>query len=390
MTLSHWQRSEQGTSVNCDIAVVGGGIVGTSSAYWIKKLGRQKRIALVEAKTIGYGASGRNAGFLLQGAAVDYATDIEKYGIENARLLWSFSQENRDLIASELDPAKIRFEGGGSLILAGSDAEDARLQKSAALLQGLGKNVTYWSAQEIRQKVKGDGFEGGLYVGSGARVHSQKLVREIAGLSGAIILENHPVFAVEQHAQGVKLITPSRTIIAEQVIFCLNAYLPQLFPETSAYVRPVRAQMLATNPQPNWLDYPVYSHEGFYYVRQLKTGAILVGGARHLFAEEEVGYEDLTTSGLQGALKDYLMRSFPHLGNIISDYAWSGTMGFTSDGLPVISPLSSLPGCYWAAGFNGHGMGYGFRFGKLVAEVLNDRIDEDPYHHMFDVKRFTK
>ncbi|MEM8484762.1 MAG: FAD-binding oxidoreductase [Bacteroidota bacterium] len=389
MTLSYWQRGESGATLHCDIAVVGAGIVGTSTAYWLKKYNPSSRVVLIDAATVGAGATGRNAGFLLQGAAVDYATDIVKYGSEKAAQLWAFTKENRDLLATELDPEKTGFEASGSLILAGSLEEKERLVASYALLHEIGESVHYWSEAEISAQIQGKGFAGGLLIESGARVDSQKLVREIAGRSGAILLEHHPVYEITPKGDHIGVACRNREVKAARVVCCTNAYLPQLMPEISAFIKPVRAQMLATASCPDWLPYPVYSHEGYYYIRQLASGEVLLGGGRHLFVEEELGYDDYTTPQLQAALQSYLLQYFPHIAAVRTAFSWSGVMGFTQDSLPLFAHDNPFPGVSWAAGFNGHGMGYGFRFGKTIAGTLNDDPEEQANHNLFTFDRLT-
>lgn len=392
MTISFWQRAEMGPDVTCDVAVVGGGIIGTSTAYWLKRLHPTLNVALLDAHTFGFGATGRNAGFLLQGAAVDFATDIERYGLKNAALLWDFTLENRNLIAAEFDAARIQFAPTGSVLLAGDSVEAERLHVSAAKLSDSGQSVSYWNAKEVTSKTRGIGYEGGLYIGSGASLNSQRLLREIAGKSGAQLLEYHPVHDIQPEGEHIALYTPRRKVRANQVILALNAYLPQLLPENATLVRPVRAQMFATNPLKSWLAYPVYSHEGYYYLRQLSGGELLMGGARHLHTSTEIGYDDATTSPLQDDLLAYLLQHYPHLNQTVDasfvSQRWSGTMGFTPDGLPVIGEAQGMKGCIWAAGFNGHGMGYGFRFGKLLAQIHGGLYQNDRYARMFSIDRF--
>ncbi len=123
------------------------------------------------------------------------------------------------------------------------------------------------------------------------------------------------------------------------------------------------------------LTAPVYSHDGFYYVRQTPDGRVLVGGARHRHAAEEVGVEDATTGHLQADLEAYLADHIPGAAGAKVERRWSGTMGFSPDGLPVLGPVPGIPAALFAAGFTGHGMGYGLRFGRLAARALLGEAD---------------
>ena len=387
MTSSYWQQAERGPSISCHIAVVGGGIIGTSTAYWLKKIKPEWDIVLLESRTIGYGASGRNAGFLLQGTASNFATDIATYGGETARKLWNFTLENRSLIEAEFQPDRINLAASGSLIAAGSKQEQQELEHSAAALEADGIDVAFWSAKELSAKTGATNFYGALYVGSGASMNPIKLLREISGTSGALLLEQHPVTAITVQDQACVLHTPRRAIHADRVFLALNAYLPALLPYTARFLNPVRAQMLASLPQSPWLPHPLYSHNGYYYIRQAPDGSVLLGGARHLFREEEVGYTDTTTPHLQQALIDYFSTHFPNSLPLTARARWSGTMALTEDGLPLWGEIQDMPGSFWAAGFNGHGMGYGFHFGKMVAERYTGSGSVGDYDRLFDISR---
>jgi len=370
MTVSFWQQSVRASDLSCDIAVIGGGIIGVSTAYWLHRLRPALKIALLEADLLAAGASGRNAGFLLQGTATNYHTDIARYGPDRARRLWHFTRENRALIGSELDRRAIQLEESGSLTVAGSAEEDARLQESVPLMRADGLPVAYLPAREINRRIYGRGFKGGLFIPTGAMLHPARLVRGIASASKATVLEHHRALSLEAAPAGVRVETTQRVVVAGQVVLALNAYLPKLVPALSRYVRPVRAQMFSTEPQATrWLHTPVYTHEGYFYLRQTVAGHLLLGGARHLHEAEEIGYNDTTTRELQADLQAYLDTHFPRSQGASVRHRWSGLMGFSQDSLPALGGVPGVEGSYWAAGFTGHGMGYGFRFGKLLAEV---------------------
>ncbi|AEN73400.1 FAD dependent oxidoreductase [Rhodothermus marinus SG0.5JP17-172] len=377
MTRSFWQRRHQAAERAADIAIVGGGVIGCATAFWLHRLRPQLRLILLEAGALADGASGRNAGFILPGASADFLKDCNRYGEERARRLWQFTRENRALLVRELDPTAFDWEDGGALIVAGSAEEEKRLQEAVSWLRSDGAPAIFLSAAEINRRLQARGYRGGLYLPEGGCLDPVALVRYLAARSEALVLTHHPVLALEPCGEGVRLETPYGSVRAGQVLLALNAYLPRLLPETAAYVRPVRAQMLATEPAGRrWVPCPVYSHEGFFYLRQLADGTLLLGGARHLHLEEEVGYEDATTEALQTDLERYLHAYFPQTEGLRVRCRWSGTMGFSPDGLPVVDQVPGLAGSYWAAGFTGHGMGYGFRMGRLLAELLLGRRSE--------------
>lgn len=387
MTLSFWQRRLRDADFVCDLAVVGGGIVGTSAAYWLaRETGRE--VVLVEATRLAHGASGRNAGFVLPGGARDYFTDRATYGADRTRRLWAFTRESRDLLASELRPRAFGFEASGGLVVAGSEEEDARLRASVGPMRADGAPTAYIPRDETARRLLAQGFGGALYLASAATVDPAALVRHLGEASGARVLEGHPVAALEARDGRIAIETPHRTILAGRVVVALGAYLPRLVPELGRFVRPVRAQMLATAPlEPRWLDVPVYTHQGYYYLRQLADGTLLVGGARHLHIEAEVGYEDATTPALQADLERYLHLHFPQTRGLAVRQRWSGTMGFAPDHLPVVGAVPGLPGAWFATGCTGHGMAYGFRLGRLLAALATGE-DRPEGYDLFAAERF--
>lgn len=387
-TISIWQRSSRQDDVRCDIAVVGGGIVGVSTAYWLKREHPDLEIVLLEADRLAAGASGRNAGFLLQGTSSDFESDVATHGLDKTRRLWQFSQDNRDLIAQELSARAFQLEATGSLTVAGSYEEDERLRRSVSGMRAAGFPVAYIREDETNRRLVARGFLGSLFMPSGAMLHPVLLVRHIAEQSGAQLLEGHKVLSVMGEENDITLETPVRRIRTKRVVLALNAYLPQLIPALARYVSPVRAQMFATERMASrWLQVPAYTHDGYYYIRQLADGSVLLGGARHRHEIEERGYVDATTRSLQDDLESFLHGHFPQTEGLPVVQRWSCVMGFSPDGLPVVGEVPGITGSYYATGFTGHGMGYGFRFGRLMAQMTRrgfDATDAD----LFDGDRF--
>ncbi len=386
-TVSHWQAEvpHSGPSeplpARCEVAVVGGGIAGVSTAYWLRQLGAGGEVVLVEQAVLAHGASGRNAGFLLQGTDADFARTAAARGPATARRLWRFTQANRDGLVEALGGANVGLATSGSLTVAGDAAEDARFRRAAGLLRADGVEAGYVPPEEVSQRTGSTGFAGALHVAGGATLHPVRAVHALAERSRARLAERCAVHSVEASGDGVRLVTSGGVLAARRVVLALNAYLPRLVPSLAAFVRPVRAQMLATAPQPVVLGQPVYSHEGYFYVRQLPTGEVLLGGARHCHREAEVGFDDRTTEPLQADLEAYLRRHFPAFAGAEVTRRWSGTMGFSATGLPAFGRVPGARAAWWLGGFTGHGMGYGFRLGRTVAAALLGQAD--PYEDLF-------
>jgi len=387
MSVSFWQRASSADAATYDVAVVGGGILGCSTAFWLRRRRSKLRVAIVEARSIGHGASGRNAGFLLQGTDRDYISDVDRYGARQAKQLWRFTRENRTLIESELEGTSFDFHASGSLVVAGNNAEDGRLQASVSPLRAIGAPVVHLSPKETNRRLHAQGFHGSLYVTSGAMLNPLQLVQHIAAESEAQVFEYQPARQITPMGDHYQIETEGQQIEAGQVVVAVGAHLPQLIPSLDRYVRPVRAQMLATEPSVEHVSVPAYSHAGEFYIRQAPSGEVLVGGARHHHADDEVGYADTTTRAVQRDLEGYLHEHFPWTQELNVTQRWSGTMGFSPDGLPVVGAIPEQPGNVWATGFTGHGMSYGFRMGQLLAALVLGDSSPSGYR-LFAASRF--
>jgi glycine/D-amino acid oxidase-like deaminating enzyme len=391
MSLSFWQQRRRDRALAYDVIVVGGGIVGGSTAYWLQRRNPALDVALVEAHTLGAGASGRNAGFILQGTAADYLSDIEEHGERTARRLWHFTRANRDLMENELRGHAFGWASEGSLTVAGDAEEDERLQTSVGRLRAAGAPVVYLEPEQTNRRLHATGLYGGLFVTTGAVVNPLQLVRHLAEKSTADLHTHLPVEQIHwDHDDGVLLETVDQTFWSRRVVLAVGPALPALVPALSSVVRPVRAQMLATEPaDAEAIPVPVYSHRGGFYIRQDPSGHVLVGGGRHAHRQAEETDVDATTPAVQATIERYLHTHFPWAQDLSIRQRWSGTMGFSPDGRPVVGPVPGHPDSVFATGFTGHGMGYGFRMGRLLAQRVTGTTRPDGYE-LFSVSRLQE
>jgi glycine/D-amino acid oxidase-like deaminating enzyme len=320
-----------------EVLVVGGGITGVSL---LRRLGeRGVNAALVERTRLAFGASGRNAGFLLEGTAANYAEAVRQYGRGVVREVWEITGENHERLAEALG-GRAGYRRGGSRTLAASAAEEAQLAESADLMSEDGWPVTLAGRSIVNPR-------------DGELNPAEAVAALAADCPPGSIFEEVEVTDLEQ-----------LPIAADEVILATNAFTGQLV--DGIPIAPVRAQMLATAPFGTRVaERPTYSDQGYQYWRQLSTGEVLAGGYRDRALAEEVGYELGTTAIVQ----EHLERHLAGLGVTAPiTHRWAGTMGFSPDSLPLVGRLR--PGVSICAGYTGHGMG----FAHLCARILVDNL----------------
>jgi glycine/D-amino acid oxidase-like deaminating enzyme len=156
------------------------------------------------------------------------------------------------------------------------------------------------------------------------------------------------------------------------IALCTNAYAPLMHPYFEGKVVPTRGQIFVTEPlEKRVLSHLCYGDYGYEYFRQLPDGRFLLGGWRHHFRDMEVGYEDRVTPQVQGGLEGLMARYFPDVMGARITHRWSGTMGFSTDGLPLVGSFPDTPNVYFAVGFTGHGLGFGLATAeRLAAHML--------------------
>ncbi len=370
MTFSLWsypRRDEPRES--CDVAIIGGGIVGCGAAYWLSKRAGLK-VALIEKGKLGAGASGRNAGFVLRGIRSYYNQTVDTYGRDTARFLFHLGEESQRHIREFIDACGDRFdyEPCGSFLLACSAEEMQDLSQSAELMKADGFVIEY-----LKEDPLGRGYFGALYNPGDFGLHPVKLLRALLQTSAARLLEEEPVTGIEAGANGLSLATSKRILDCQKVLFATNAYTPLLQPFFKDRIKPARGQILVTEPLKRVvLEKLCYANYGWEYFRQLRDRRILLGGCRQLHIEQETGYADVVTDGVQGSLQAYLNERFPEAAHAAIDYRWSGIMGFSADGLPMVGEVPEMPGAFIAAACNGHGMGYGMALSRLLVQAAID------------------
>lgn len=350
--------------VTADVAVVGAGVAGVATAYFLASAGA--KVVVLEARGVAEAASGRNAGFLLAGVAENFVAAAHRYGEQRALRIWHFTKHTqalvRALVAEHGIDCELRWNGSDQI--PGDDAEWREIEGSARRLSSEGVAVSVDPAARIA-----------MYPDDG-ELHPVRWVRGLAAAAVSKGARIHEATRVDALAPG-ELRTATGIVRAAAVVLCTNAYTAHL---TTSRVRPVRGQMLATAPTAQVFARPAYANRGYQYWRQTRDGRVLVGGWRDTAVDEEIGEEERTTDVIQKKLEAFLRER--RITAAIT-HRWAGTMGFSHDALPYIGAIA--PGQFVCGGFTGHGMAFGPASAELVATLVRGATHPDA--DLFDPMR---
>jgi glycine/D-amino acid oxidase-like deaminating enzyme len=331
-----------------EVAVIGGGVTGCSCALTLAERG--VRVRLHEAGEIAGGASGRNGGFALRGAAVPYDEARRDLGDERARLLMRLTERSLDRLESLAGDA---FRRVGSLRLAVDGDEREALRSEYDALGEHGFDVEW--LDELPPPLDRL-YRGAILHPADGATQPARWVRRLAAhaaSAGADIRERDAVTV-----EGLD---------ADVIVVAGDGLIPKLLPELP--VRATRGQVLATEPLPRRLyDRPHYARAGYDYWQQLPDGRLVLGGKRDASLEtEDTGVVE-TTELVQSRLDELLEQL---VGNrpAVTD-RWAGIWGTTPDRIPLAGPVAGRTGVWVAGGYSGHGNVLGLACGDLVARSI--------------------
>jgi glycine/D-amino acid oxidase-like deaminating enzyme len=346
-----WRPATTDPGERVDVAIVGAGVTGCACALALAERGVS--VAVYEARRIAGGASGRNGGFALRGAAPAYDEARERFGNDRARGLWELSEralDRMELLAGEA------LRRRGSLRLAADEQELEALRREHDALREDGFAVE-WVAHPAGRCA--DLFAGGLRHPGDGSLDPVRWVRGLAGLaarSGATFHEGHAVERID-------------ALPAERILVATDGYTHGLVPELDAAIAPARGQVVATAPLAERLfDVPHYARHGYDYWQQLEDGRLVVGGWRDAALEAETTRAEAVTPAIQERIEAFLVALLGELPAIT--HRWAGIFGVTESKLPYVGPLARDEQIWVAAGYSGHGNVLGLACGELVGRAL--------------------
>jgi gamma-glutamylputrescine oxidase len=389
MSTSFWlDASATSKPQEFDIVIVGAGITGLSTAYWLEKEDPNLKIAIVEKNRMGFGASGRNAGFVTCGSVEHFNRMISKHGLEQAVEIWKFSETNLSLLKEEIvqnNAEKIQFEHKGAFSLVAQPNEFDELKKCSDIMTSLKIPTEIVEGNDVERRLGAINFVGGIKYLGDASTNPVALLQLMKSKIKAPIFEGVEVNRIETAGDGNKVLkTDKGDFISSMVVLALNGYSCHLHPYFQDKIYPTRAQCLMTEAVPRFMEGPCYANFYLDYFRQLPSGELLIGGFRQLEKATEVGISDHITEIIQNSLHDFVKTYLPKLSKAAVTHRWSGVMGFSKDGEPMVGSIPEDPAIFFAGGYTGHGIGLAFNTSKTLVDLIFGR----PIPNWISARRF--
>lgn len=365
-----------------DVVIVGGGYTGLWTAYYLKKAVPFLRITVLEQKFCGYGASGRNGGWLYNGIAGRdrYA---KLHGHEAAVRLQRAMNDTVDEVvrAAAEEGIDADIHKGGVLEVARTPAQLARLKEFHAHELSYGeKDRELYGARETAERIRVADAVGSTWTPHGARLHPVKLVKGLAAAVEALGVTIHELTPVTE-IRPKHAVTPYGTVRAPYVLRCTEGFTAGLKGQRRTWL-PMNSSMIATEPlspeqweSVGWAGLETLGDmaHAYMYAQRTADGRIALGGrgVPYRFGSR-TDNDGRTQPETIEALREILVGFFPALAGVRVDHAWSGVLGVPRDWCATVT-LDRSTGIGWAGGY----VGSGVATANLAARTLRDLVQLD-------------
>jgi len=361
--------------MSCEVCVIGGGLAGLTLSRELACRG--KSVVLLEANRIGWGASGRNGGFVSAGFAESIINIVKRVGLDEAKALYKLSIEGLDHVRSmiaERDPT-IRMGEGWLVAQRYPDAVGQR-RVSELLNREFGQKTIVLEPAETRRLLKSERYFHSRCDPSAFHIHPLRYCLALAAAAeeaGARVFEATRVQRVIDDQRPFQLVTAQGRITADHVVHCTSAHDRHLAGAAGRAVLPVATYVAVTEALGERAALAIVTkaavsdtrRSGDYY-RRITDGRILWGGRITTRVSEP--------KQLAQDMERDMLAVYPQLGHPRMEFAWSGIMSYAIHKMPVVAEIA--PGRWAATAFGGHGLNTTAMAGILIARAIADKDTE--------------
>ena len=359
-----------------DVCVVGAGFTGVSTALTLAERGYS--VALIEANRVGWGASGRNGGQIINGiSGLEKIRKKHGDGIDN--MLWEMKWRGNDIIRERVKKYEIQCDlKNGYLEVAAKPSQVGYFEECAEdrRRHDFGYDYEIWDRQKTCEKLGTDAFHGGFVCYRDGHLHPLNLCigeARAAHNLGVQIFEQSPVTGIE-HGQRPIVRTATGLVQADSVVLAGNAY-SQLEPRhLSNLVFPAGSYVIGTEPlseeivsQINPLDLAVCDVNVVVdYYRLSAEKRLLYGGA--------CNYSGRDPSSIRSYILPRMLKVYPQLKNVRIDFEWGGQIGIVLNRIPAVGRINK--NVYYCQGYSGHGVVATHLMGEIMSEAIGGTMEK--------------
>jgi glycine/D-amino acid oxidase-like deaminating enzyme len=374
--------------LKCDVAIVGGGFAGIATAYYLKKVQPSLRVAVLEGWVIGWGASGRNAGFAMTTFGLMMSITKMLFGADKTRQSHRYMERAVDIVGELVAEHKLEcdYERTGFLRIATTPAYAKRIKEEVHLVKELGLTGVDWiEADEVRKRVKSPLYLGAWWEPRCALVNPAKLAREMKRVAvkyGAEVYERTAVTEIKRSALGFTVKTPRATVSAEKIVLATNAYSLAI-PELRAMQQPVWTYIVLTEPlsKAQMDEMGWQAREGIedyrnmvHYYRLTPDNRLLMGG-RDIALTYGANMDKDMNPAIFARLEKDIVDFYPCLKDLKITHRWGGPVSVPMDMVPALGYLGDKRAVY-SLGCMGHGVSLTHLNGEVMADLLLERKSE--------------
>ena len=358
--------------VDADVCIVGGGLTGCSSALHLAERGYNA--VLVEARRIGWGASGRSGGQLIVGFSSPTSRLRKLVGRESTKQLWDLSCEAVALAKDRIARHGIKCDlKSGQMDVALKERQVRELkERQEELEKELGHpGLRFLGRDEVRDTVGSQLYIAGLLDTVSGHLHTLNYtlgLAQAASDAGAHLYEESPAVRVQRNDGKIIVHTEHGEVHCRYLLLCGNAYLGKLVPEIRRKIMPVGSYIVATQSLGAERAQGLIGNDSavcdinfiLNYFRRSADHRLLFGG--------RVSYSTLEPLALARSIRKRMLKVFPQLGDTQIEYAWGGYVAITMNRAPHFGRVS--PNIFFAHGYSGQGVALTGLAGKLMAEAI--------------------
>ncbi len=389
--------------VRADILIIGGGLTGISTAYYVKLAEPSLRVVVLESEVTGYGASGRNTGFIAPLVSPSLSLAATRFGAQGAREARRYAERACACLVETIEQRRLDcdYEAREYLRVACTPAQVKRAQQEIALARRLGiENIEWLDAGAVRERVDSPTYLGALREPRAGLVNPARLVRElrrIAIASGVEIYEHSPAitlaFDPADSARVIRAQTPRGAVEADRCALATNAYSAQ-FPALRARQCPLHTYAVLTEPLTpaqldslGWRQRQALSDTRMlpHYYRLTADNRLLAAGGARYFTGNQIAvnhdaraFEDLAI---------FIDQTFPSLRGIAIAQRWSWVVSATADLAPALGVLGAAQRVVYSLGNLEHNAALSHLNGRALSDLLLERKTD--LTDVFFVKRAT-